>query len=74
MNARFTIYIKYMPKNVMQGFTHVPGNKANIFGSVLPIQKGTWNWEMVRRVYHMLVGRPKRVDTARRRREREKGV
>jgi len=56
----------------MQGFTHVPGNKANIFGSVLPIQKGTWNWEMVRRVYHMLVGRPKRVDTARRRRERER--
>jgi hypothetical protein len=27
---------------------------------------------MVRRVYHMLVGRPKRVDTARRRRERER--
>jgi hypothetical protein len=47
-DARFTIYIRmvqclceYMPEHVMQGFTHVPGNKANIFGSDLPIQKGT---------------------------------
>ena len=49
----------------------VPGINANILGSVLPIQKGTWNWEIVSSVYHRPVGRPKRMDAARRRRQRQ---
>jgi hypothetical protein len=53
---------------------NAPGAKANMFGTVLPIQKGKWNWEHVRRVKNREVRWPKRRETVRRRRQRERAV
>ena len=51
-----------------------PGMKANILGTVLPIQKGKWNWEHVRRVKNREMRRPKRRETVRRRKMSESAV
>ena len=58
----------------MYGREDTPGPKANILGTVLPIQKGKWNWEHVRRVKNREVGRPKRRETVRRRKMSERAV
>lgn len=46
-----------MNRNILNGI-------ANIFGSVLPIQKRRWNWLHVSKVKHEAVPDPKRFDTA----------
>ena len=56
------------------GKENTPGPKANIFGTALPIQKGKWNWEHVRRVKKREVRWPKRRETVHRRRMRERAV
>ena len=48
----------------------IPGRSANMFGRVLPIQKGRWNWVTVKSVKKTPARAPKRRDTARRRRDR----
>ena len=61
-------------KNRVGKKNNTPGPKANILGTVLPIQKGKWNWEHVRRVKNREVGRPKRRETVCRRKMRERAV
>lgn len=58
--------------NSNEVLSDIPGNRANIFGRVRPIQKPRWNWVQVRRTHSNPVKRPKRLETARRRRLRPK--
>ncbi len=51
------------------GMVHIPGRRANMFGSVLPIQNNKWNCVHVRRTNITAVGLPNRLETARRRRQ-----
>ena len=56
------------------GVTHAPGNNANIFGSVRPIQNGRWDCVQVSKVHRNPVGLPNQRDTARRTRIRPKAL
>lgn len=53
---------------------HAPGNNANMFGSVLPIQNGRWGCVQVSRVHRNPVNLPDQRDTARRTRIRPKAL
>ena len=53
---------------------HTPGNNANIFGNVLPIQNGRWDCVQVSKVHRNPVGLPNQRDTARRTRIRPKAL
>ena len=53
---------------------HTPGMKANILGTVLPIQKGKWNREHVRRMKNREVRWPKGWVMVHRRKMRERSV
>lgn len=45
--------------------SNLPGNSANMFGKVLPIQNGIWNWAQVSNMNMADILVPKRRATAR---------
>ena len=54
------------------GRTHAPGNNANMFGNVLPIQNGRCDCVQVSKVHRNPVSLPDQRDTALRTRIRPK--